>query len=240
MGKEKKENIDEQVLDTPPFAPKKKKKKKWPIFVVIILIGAALIFFFKKPILNIVRDLPFIGQFVGDDGQEEHLSPEELQVKVSAQEKEIEELKNQLLTLQGEKEALETKNASLKQYESMYTDFIEQKNAWDEEVAKTNTNLFIEQFEKTYPDNAERIYGALKGKAILSEAQKQVATTVGTMEEDKAAAALEKLLKTDSELIKVIFEGMSKDRQAAILSEMSSDAAAQVIKLISPDEPFNE
>ena len=236
MSKEKNEKNVEERLDTPPLAPKKKKKKKWPIILIIILILAALIFFFRKPIINIIGEIPFVGEFVPKIEEEENLSAEELRIKANTQEKEIEELKSQLLELQRNKEALEAKNKSLQQYESMYTDFMKQKNEWDAELAKTNPDLFIEQFEKMYPDNAQQIYATLKGKKNLTNKQKQVATTVGNMEEDKAAAALEKLLATDPELIQVIFEGMPKDSQAAILSEMTSEAAAQVIKLISPDE----
>ena len=236
MSKDKNENNVEERLDTPPLAPKKKKKKKWPIFLIIILILAALIFFFRKPIINIISEIPFVGQFVPKIEEEEQLSPEELLIKANAQDKEIEELKAQILQLQSTNESLEAKNKSLQQYETMYTDFMKQKNEWDMEVAKSNPDLFLEQFEKMYPDNAKQIYATLKGQKNLSNEQKQVATTVGSMEEDKAAAALEKLLSTDPELIQVIFEGMPKDSQAAILSEMTSEAAAQVIKLISPDE----
>ncbi len=55
------------------------------------------------------------------------------------------------------------------------------------------------------------------------------------MDESQAAKALELLIATDSELLQVIFEGMNTDRKALILSEMTSESAAQVIKLIAPD-----
>lgn len=55
------------------------------------------------------------------------------------------------------------------------------------------------------------------------------------MDEIQAAEALELLISTDSELLQVIFEGMNTDRKALILSEMASGSAAQVIKLIAPD-----
>lgn len=238
MGKNKNNNIkEEELLETPPLPQKKRKKKKWPILIIIILAIGILIFFFKKPIVNIMREIPFVGQFIGPAEEEEvELSPDELKAKVSAQASEIEALQTQIEALQANNEALNAKNESLKQYESMYTDFMKQKEDWDAEVAKTNTDLFIDQFEQVYPEAAERIYSTLKSEKILSDKQKELAKTIGAMDEAQAAAALENLIKTDSELIKTIFDGMAASNKALILSEMSSSAAAQVIKLISPDE----
>lgn len=237
MGKNKNSNIkEEELLETPPLPQKKRKKKKWPILIIILVLGI-LIFFFRKPIVNIMREIPFVGQFIGPAGEEEvELSPDELRAKVSAQESELKSLQTQIEALQANNEALNAKNESLKQYESMYTDFMKQKEDWDAEVARTNTDLFINQFEQVYPETAERIYSTLKSEKILSDKQKELAKTIGAMDEAQAAAALENLIKTDSELVKTIFDGMAASNKAIILSEMSSSAAAQVIKLISPDE----
>ena len=238
MSENKVDIVKEESHIAPPLTPKKRKKKKsWLIVLIIIIILGALIFFFRKPILNVAREIPIIGEYLGEAEEgEAELSLDELKAIVSSQESEINSLKGEIETLSSNNNALKEKNESLKQYETMYTDFMAQKSAWDEEVAKTNSDLFIEQFEAMYPDTAERIYATLKGEKVLSDEQKKVAKTVGNMAEDKAAAALESLLTTDAELIKIIFDGMSNDRQAAILSEMSAQSAAQVIKLISPDE----
>lgn len=220
---------------TPPLTPRKRKKKKWPFVMFFVLIVAGLIYFFREPIAYKLSNVPIIGKFIPDSSKEESLSIEELNVKVKSQEQEIERLKAENETLEASYTALSSKNESLKQYEAMYLEFMAQKEAWDEDIAKTNTELFIDQFESIYPDTAERIYKTLKGEKILSDKQKALSKTIGEMDEVQAAKALELLISTDSELIQVIFEGMNADEKALILSEMSSTSAAQVIKLISPD-----
>lgn len=172
---------------------------------------------------------------MSDPSQEEILSAEALSAKVQLQEQEIEKLKAEKTTLEASYSDLSQQNETLKQYETMYNEFLEQKEAWDEEIAKTNTDLFIDQFEKMYPDTATQIYTVLKGQKNLSNKQKQLSKTIEQMDEVQAAKALELLMTTDAELLQVIFEGMSTDRSALILSEMKSEVAAQVIKLIAPE-----
>ena len=226
---------NEETPVAPPLTPRKRKKKKWFMRLFVILIVVGLIYFFRVSILNGLKNIPVIEQFIPDILNEETLSIEELKLKVKSQEQEIEKLKAEKETLEANNTKLSIQNESLKQYEAMYTDFLAQKEAWDAEVAKTDTDLFIDQFESVYPDTAERIYKTLKGEKLLSDKQKALSKTIGEMDETQAAKALELLITTDSELIQIIFEGMNTDRKALILGEMTSDSAAQVIKLIAPD-----
>lgn len=231
------ENRVDETSIAPPLVPKKRKKKKWPIVIIILLVLVGMIYFFRQPILSGLSKVPVIGNFIPvQENGEEKLSANELKIKVTSQEKEIEKLNKEIETLKSTNEALTDKNKSLAEYEEKYTDFMEQKAAWDESVARTNTDLFIKQFESVYPEVAERIYQSLKGEKIVSDKQKQLSTTIGQMDEEQAAAALEVLISTDSELVQSIFEGMTTDQRASILSAMSEKAAAQVIKLISPDK----
>ena len=233
----KEENRIEEATIAPPLVPKKRKKKKWPVIIIILLILAGGIYFFRQPILSGLSKLPVIGNFIPvQENGEENLSMDELKIKVASQEQELEKLNKEIETLKSTNEALNDKNKSLTEYETKYTDFMAQKAAWDESVARTNPDLFIEQFETVYPEVAERIYKTLKGEKVVSDKQKQLATTIGQMDEAQAAGALEVLISTDSELVRSIFEGMATDQRATILSAMSEQSAAQVIKLISPDE----
>ncbi len=236
MAKEKKKKEEKEEHLNPPLEPRKRKKKKWLVILILLLIIGGVVVFFRAPIMKVLKNVPVIGQFIPDEVVEEKLTPEELELKVSTQEKEIAKLEAEIKALEENNIALSEQNESLKQYESMYTDFMAQKEAWDEEVAKTNTELFIQQFESIYPDTAERIYQTLKGEKVLSDQQKALSTTIAGMDEDQAAKALELLIATDSELVQTIFGGMSADQQSIILSAMTSESAAQVIKLISPDE----
>lgn len=233
----KEENRIEEATIATPLVPKKRKKKKWPVIIIILLILAGGIYFFRQPILSGLSKLPVIGNFIPvQENEEENLSMDELKIKVASQEQELEKLNKEIETLKSTNEALNDKNKSLTEYETKYTDFMAQKAAWDESVARTNPDLFIEQFETVYPEVAERIYKTLKGEKVVSDKQKQLATTIGQMDEAQAAGALEVLISTDSELVRSIFEGMATDQRATILSAMSEQSAAQVIKLISPDE----
>ena len=63
-----------------------------------------------------------------------------------------------------------------------------------------------------------------------------MAKTIGQMNAKEAAAAFTKLLATDTELVKNILKNMKSDQQAKVLNEMSAATAAQVIKLITPNE----
>lgn len=55
------------------------------------------------------------------------------------------------------------------------------------------------------------------------------------MDEERAAKALEKIVPTDPELVKLIFNGMQTERQGLVLSAMDSSIAAQTIKILSPN-----
>lgn len=228
----------EEAEPVAPLIPKKRKKKKWPLILIFLVIVGGIVFFFKEPILNGLSRLPVVGKFVPtlESEGDEDISPEELKVKVETQAREIERLEAEVESLENTNKVLDEKNKDLTQYELMYTDFMDQKAAWDEAVAKTNPELFIQQFETVYPDVAERIYQTLKTDEIFSDEQKKLSATISQMDETQAAAALEILLSTDSELVQSIFEGMGTDKKALILSSMTEKTAAQVIKLISPEK----
>lgn len=226
--------------DTPlrdsPKKNKKRGRRKWPLLIIVmscLIVGG---WFLRKPILDTIKKIPVIAAILPQSSKEVSLSYEQLNEKVNKQIQEIGSLKKKIEVLETEKRTLMDQNEHLKQYESQYTEFVEQKNSWDQSVAEAHPELFIEQFEKINPEHAEHIYSLLKGEKVLTDQQKQVALMVGGMEESKAAAALEKLLSSDPELIQVIFSGLSKDSKAKILSEMTADTAAKIIRLVAPNQ----
>ncbi len=238
MAQGEKENKadDEKNNMHPPLKPKKgKKKKKWLIWLIILvlLVGGGLLF--KEPIVDFLRTVPVIGAYMPPlEEEEEDFSKEELMAIKKVQEKELEALQNEIESLEIAKEDLEVRNETLLQYEANYVSFMEDKSNWETTISEEHPTLFIEQFEKIYPDQASEIYRLLKGNEVVTKRQEELAKVVGEMDEDQAAGALEQLLMTDEALVTRIMTEMKDEYRSSILSSMNSKAAAQVIQLISP------
>lgn len=224
-----------------PKTKVKKKKARWISTLVIIgiLVGVgSLLFFSRHQVAKIVKDIPVLNQVFKLSGEAKDpydlLTKDQLKEKIVSLEKDLEQATIKIGSLENDKVLLNEKMDALKQYEAQYNDFILQKSSWDAEVAKTDPELFIKQFEAIYPDVATRLYEEIKGEMYLTKEQKDLAATISTMDAKKAAEALSTLIKTDPELTKTILKPMKKENQAAILDEMSTSVAAQMIKLISP------
>lgn len=232
-----------EIKDIPSIKTKK-KKKTWLWVVIILIIIGGLGMFFKKPIYKVLdkatKNIPSINKiFSKPVGPYDGLTKEDVLELLAKTQTEKETLETQLSEGQKTIEALNSKIDSLKQYEERYAAFEQQKNEWDEKIAKTNPQLFIEQYEKMNPESAEKLYVDISKQKNLDKAQKDLASTVGQMEEEPAARALEQIIKTDSELVKMIFEAMELERRSAILGVMDSKVAAEVIKILSPDRTVN-
>ena len=232
-----------------PLEPKKVKKPKKGrafliLFIVLILIGVVG-FIFRNTLGQFLAQnlssVPVIGTFFQQEIPYANVSKEEMIRDLERAQSEKENLEQALANVQEEKAGLEQRLSALDEYEARYEDFLNQKEAWDEKIARTDPNMFLEQFEKMYPETMAKIYQDIKIDTQVTKAQKQYASTIAQMEPEQAARALEILIPTDPELIKLIFEGMEQERKALILSNMISNNAATVIKLLSPDvTPINE
>lgn len=221
-----------------PQKEKRKKSKIWPVLIsglVIIGVGTT-IYLNRQYIGKLVVEVPVLNKIfkVEAENPYDNISKDQLIKERDKLQETIKSLENQLIEEEQAKVLLEEKIETLKQYETQYSDFLAQKEAWDTEIAKANPELFMEQFEKMNPELANNIYKDLIVTESMNKEQKKYANVVAEMEADQAAKALEKLIATDPELIKLLFKAMNEERQAAILSAMESQYAAQVIKLISP------
>lgn len=239
--KKTKKQVEMDSVQTAPTPPKKKKTKKILFVIIILLIITGIGFFFRKPIktygIKAASHIPYINKWIKPKEQDpyENYNKQAFIKVIEGQEEEIETLEKQIEALTNEKQMLTQKVTDLKTYETKYSAFTTQKAAWDEKIARTDKTLFIEQFEQVYPEQAEEIYKTLKTENILSKEQKSFASMVGQMDADQAAKALEQLLVTDPEIIKVLFDNMEQERKASILSSMDAKNAATVIKLVSPN-----
>ena len=224
-----------------PMKQSSKKKKGWliPIIILIVLIAIGGIFYLnRQKVASLVKDIPVLNLIFKEKQISEDpydaFSPKMLKEKLKETEKVLEAEKLKVENLQNEMVLLQEKIDALKKYEENYNTFIEQKKAWDQELARNNPELFIEQFESFYKEEADNLYLELKGKEVLSKEEKELAKTISAMESDKAAQTIEKLLTTDTELVKTLLKNMKSEEQAKILNEMNVNAAAQVVKLIGP------
>lgn len=217
-----------------------KKKKTSLVAIVItvlvlIIIGLLIKYRFYNSIASQVKDIPGLNKiFVLDDNPYMNLTKEELIKEIEILKAKVNSLELEKEGQAKEKEQLLQKIDGLSEYEQNYTQFVLDKNAWDAQIAQSNPTLYIQHFEKIYPDQANQIYKELKQKEVLTKEQREYAKVIGEMDEEQAALALEKIIPTDPELIKIIFDGMERERQALILSSMTTQSAAQVIKIISP------
>lgn len=234
----KEENLKVEL--TPKTAKKRKKKKKLWVGIIAILLVSVVVFINKdsinKQMAKLTKNVPILNEIFKLEGDPYiNSSKEQLIAEVEGLKQQLEELNKEVEKGKSEQELLLQKIASLEVYEGRYTEFVEQKNKWDEEIAKTNPELFIEQFELTYPEQANQIYKELKQKQVLTKQQKQYTKVIEEMDEEQAAKALEEIIPTDSELVKFIFSGMQVEKQGRVLSAMNTSIAAQTIKILSPD-----
>ncbi len=238
----------EKTAPSDPLTPEKskKKRKKWKgkIIFWILLIGLIGVgYFFRKPINQFiaskVTQVPVLNKVFKVQDQVDpyaNSSKEQLIKELESKKMEIEERDRQIALMQEENNVLMDKIKNLQEYEQKYEDFIKQKEEWDAQIAQTDKNLFISQFEKMYPDTAAKLYEDIKIETVLTKEQKTFSSMVANMDEEQAAKALEELITTDPELIKQIIMGMQPERKSLILSNMTAKNAALVIKLVSPKE----
>lgn len=230
-----KNKLTAKDTNVPPFKSKKRQRKKWIGVGIICIILVGIGFIFRTSLIDLMKDVPVINKLLPyEQENEEEISKEDLLSQYEAQKQELLVLQEKINSLEEVNKDLETRNRVLKEYESNYEAFLEQKTTWDQSIAESNPELFIQQFEQIYPETAAELYQTLKSQELYTKEQQNLAKTVGDMEEDQAARALEVLLTTDDQLVRMIMQEMKEDKKSLILSSMTSDAAAKVIKLISP------
>ena len=238
-AKDKNKNEDKNELEVLPSKKeaKKKKKRKQKFLITLVLIGViGGVAYNNKEALS---QVPVIGQFfapfVEEGDSYQGLSKEEAIAKLTETEQLLTQMTDEALAMEEEVLALRTRVETLTQYEMQYQEFELQKQTWNETLAKENPELYIEQFEKINPEQAEIIYAEIKGLQEWHKDYKKYANMVGSIEDSKAGEIFEALLKTDLTLVKQVFENIDAERQAQILSQMTTEGAAQIIKLISPE-----
>lgn len=222
---------------------KKKRKKGFKGIIIMFLlltIGVMAVYYNRDPINNFLannlKQVPVLNK-IFKVSTEPYLnqSKQVLVGTIKEKDQQILELDNIIARLEEEKLSLEKTITNLKEYEKNYNEFMKQKQTWDETIAKKNPDLFIAQYEKMYPENAEEVYAQLKGDELMTKKHKEYAKTIEQMDEKVAAESMEILLQTDPELVKIVFNSMNSEKRAAVLSAMKAESSSKVIKLIYPE-----
>ncbi len=229
-----------QITNTGLERPNKSRGSRVVVLIVILIVVIAMgvsVFVFREPILGFARKIPVINKIVpvGETVVKE-LTMEELVEINKDYEKDLERLTKDIELLETNYKELQSRNEILQKYEDQYLDFISQKEEWDTEIASQNPELYISYYEEIYPETAGEIYKILKGDILLTNEQQATIKAVQKMDQEQAAKALEVLLSTDRELVKIIMGNMKGDERSVILDNMKSESAATVIKLILPWE----
>ncbi|ONI46154.1 hypothetical protein AN642_00840 [Epulopiscium sp. SCG-B10WGA-EpuloA2] len=221
----------------------KKKKSKFKAFLrlLVLIILGVVCYIYWKPINTFVApyvvNVPGLNKvFVINEkaGLYDGLTTDDLikqiellQDNILSSEEQIKQKDLEIVDLKGQIERLQV-------FENEYNAFVKEKNDFNFALAQANPELFVEQYEKMEKEIANDIYNNLIEGVELSAAQQAQAETIGHMDAAAAAAAIELLLGTDTELVKNIFDNMNNASQASILDEMSAESAAQAIRLTSP------
>lgn len=236
--KEKKEKKDKKE--------KKEKKKKSLAsrlvkLVILILIGVAIYLNWDTVnnfVAPYVQNIPGLNKvFVVEEKENDpyaQFTKEDIIEQLETTKTQLETKNKTIETKDSEITALNAKISTLKNYETEYNTFLAEKDAWNYEVANANPKLYISQYEQINPERSAEIYSQLKGDAILTAEQQDQAKAVAGMDATQGAAALEVLLETDTNLVQSILKSMAQSEKSDILNNMTTEKAAQAIKLLTP------
>lgn len=223
---------------------KKGKSKVAKFFRNVTIICLFILFYIYWDEINLylapkVKDIDYLNQVFFLDPEADRFegwSVNQLMNEIDQLELTIESNKLELAANATEIEQLNARIQTLQIFEDEYNAFIQNKTEFSFELAEANPALFVEQYENMEPDIAANIYASLINGVELTADQKAQAKTISEMDSATAAKALETMLATDTDLIQTIFNSMDTQSQASILDEMSADNAAQVIRLITPQQ----
>jgi len=212
-----------------------------------------------------LRNVPFVGQFIPSQYYEIQLvydeeSGEYVEVRVAVDPPVVEEVPvdvgptEEVLELMAEIEALQ---AALSQAQSLnaqyeetvqvlatYRDFIteyrENRQRFDAQVALGDPNAFAEFYETVDPENAARLFSYIRATQQEERDFRRYASTYHTMNSSEAAEVFAILLATDAPLLVRILNTFNHLQRAETFNEMEPADVAVITRLMVPDTPVLE
>lgn len=250
--------IENDELSVSSDRGKKKKNKGGSgakIFIVIfaLFILAALIAIIGFNVFNIrdgqlmpaLSKIPVIGSFISTEesqGADEYeaYTNEDLIQKINTLTAELENER----TL---REAAEKRNDiylqendnladKLEGFDERYQQFIQERNEFEERIVFNNPSDYSSYYESVNPENAEILYPIAKLTAEREAELKKYINLVSATDETKAAKILEELIPTDLDLVVLVMRNINVETGGEILSAMSAENGAAVLKRMSPEQ----
>ena len=230
--------------------PDKKGKKKGrgiASFLILFFILAALVSVIVFNLFNIrnryiypaLAKLPLIGGFVPISAANPEdlgaMSPDQLIARVSELESQLSQAQDQLKTANDTIDSGKTEMDRLKAFESQQLEFKQQKADFDERIAMADPQAYADYYQLISPENAEALYPQAAADAGRAAETKKYLNDIKAMDTTGAADMLQQMIGSDIGLVVMIVQGLDSRTAGGILSEMSAQNAASVVKMMAPN-----
>ncbi len=262
MAEDVLENLEEEVINKKEEKRRKKEEKKQKkeskkkkgkgkkiisivlkalillivLFIISFVIVKNNLFGLKNsPLRNVLMNVPYINQLLIDEEIEEGKGREELLLENNEYEIKIQSLQEQLQTSLTKVDNLQLEIDRLSQLEEDYLSFIEEKEAFDLEVASGDKVNYANYYSSIYPENAEDIYRQIVSDIKTDEEAKRYISRFESLNASSCAKILEELVFTDLDLVVNIIDGMAVDKSAEVLEKMDSTNSSTILKRLTPN-----
>ncbi len=222
--------------------------KIMPWFVFLLIVGGIFSAIWFN-VLNVrdqyvfpaLKNVPFVKTLVPDLEQavadSEKPPKDELMTQIAQLERKLKDSEDQVAKLTQKNKLFTEQVADLQVIADQQTKFKEDKAAFDEMVASNDPAAYKAFYEQISPENAAELYKASLSSVAQSKELKNYIAKYQAMDEAAAAAVLEELLTTDSELVVTILKNIDSEKCAAVLAAMTPQNAATVTKQMYPTPP---
>lgn len=216
--------------------------------VICVVIKLDIGGFGSSVLTPILKDVPVLNKILPGVSVTETNDPEsyggysslpEAVEYIKELELEIERLQGASASKDADIEELRATVARLKEFEDAQVEFDRIQKEFYDEVIASDKGPGPEEFRKWYeemnPALAESLYRQVVVQLEESSEFQEYADAYAQMKPKAAAAALEELMNTDTNLVSRILKAISVESRAEILDQMSADSAAKITKIMNPD-----
>ncbi|MDR1689578.1 MAG: hypothetical protein LBS21_13355 [Clostridiales bacterium] len=227
-------------------APKEKKSRarRGPgagvvvvIFILLIVGALAAVIGFNlfglrdRYLAPLAADIPIVGNLIPPaDSEADSVAEADLQAQIRDLEYQVTSLQRELDDAGRNLELRQEEIDRLSVFEQQWSENQEARDEFDRMVALNNPQAYAAYYESISPENAEILYPEAKQDAVVQREISRYLTTIDETDESSTAQALEQLVPTDLDMVVSILKGITEERSAAILDEMSAENSAAILK----------